>query len=183
MWLRSPGGWSSPTTNARRSSGVCNCCGPPEVPGRSPGCRMPVRMVTLTNSSGPTARAQLEHGGLIELFDQVISVDEVRRFKPASEPYLMAAERLGVRPEQMRMVAAYNWDVWGSLRAGCIHLAASDSLRDRRATGHRRFRSRRYGRANPSSRHADTAILGADVRAAVDQVSGHSSRWRYCRHS
>ena len=76
-------------------------------------------LAALTNSSGATARAQLEHAGLLEMFDHVLSVEEVRRFKPAPEPYLMAAGRLGVPPEQMRMVAAHDWDVWGAMRAGC----------------------------------------------------------------
>ena len=86
-------------------------------------------IAALTNSSGPVARAQLEHAGLIELFDQVFSVDEVRRFKPAPEAYLMAAERLGVRPDEMRMVAAHDWDVWGAMRAGCAaaYIARGDA--------------------------------------------------------
>jgi len=85
-------------------------------------------LAALTNSSGATARAQLEHAGLIGTFDQVLSVEGVRRFKPAPEPYLMAAERLGARPEQVRMVAAHDWDVWGAMRAGCA--AAYISRRD-----------------------------------------------------
>lgn len=76
-------------------------------------------LATLTNSSGDLVRAQLEHAGLLELFDQMLSVEDVRRYKPAPEPYLMAAERLGVPPSAMRMVAAHDWDVWGAIRAGC----------------------------------------------------------------
>ncbi len=64
-------------------------------------------------------RSQLEHAGILELFDRVLSVEEVRRYKPAPELYLMAAEHLGVRPSEMRMVAAHDWDVWGAIRAGC----------------------------------------------------------------
>lgn len=64
-------------------------------------------------------RAQLEHAGLALFFDHVFSVEEIGRFKPAPEPYLTAAERLGVRPSEMRMVAAHDWDVWGAMRAGC----------------------------------------------------------------
>lgn len=76
-------------------------------------------LATLTNSSPEMARAQLEHAGILDHFDQVFSVDEVRRYKPAPEPYLMAAARLGVHPSEMRMVAAHDWDVWGAMRAGC----------------------------------------------------------------
>jgi len=76
-------------------------------------------LATLTNSSNEMVRAQLEHAGLLEMFDQVLSVEDVRRYKPAPEPYLMAAERLGVSPSELRMVAAHDWDVWGAMRAGC----------------------------------------------------------------
>jgi 2-haloacid dehalogenase len=76
-------------------------------------------LATLTNSSGETARAQLGHAGLLDLFDRVLSVEEVRRHKPAPEPYHMAAERFEVDPSEIRMVAAHDWDVWGATRAGC----------------------------------------------------------------
>ena len=92
----------------------------PEVPDalarlRSAG----FSLATLTNSSEQMARAQLEHAGLVDLFDHVLSVEEVRRYKPAPEPYLMAADRLRAPPSEMRMVAAHDWDVWGATRGGC----------------------------------------------------------------
>jgi 2-haloacid dehalogenase len=76
-------------------------------------------LATLTNSSAETANAQLEHARILEFFDHALSVESVRRYKPAPEPYHMAAERLGVAPSEMRMVAAHDWDVWGAMRAGC----------------------------------------------------------------
>ncbi|MBA3728009.1 MAG: HAD hydrolase-like protein [Actinobacteria bacterium] len=54
----------------------------------------------------------MEHAGLLEMFDHVLSVEDVLRYKPAPEPYLMAAERLRVQPSELRMVAAQ--------RLGCI---------------------------------------------------------------
>jgi 2-haloacid dehalogenase len=92
----------------------------PEVPGalsrlRSAG----FPLATLTNSSPEVVRAQLGHAGILELFDPVLSVEEVRRYKPAPEPYHLAAERFGASPSEVRMVAAHDWDVWGAVRAGC----------------------------------------------------------------
>ena len=55
-----------------------------------------LRLAALTNSTEEVARAQLEHAGLIDAFELVLSADTVGRLKPAPEPYLMAAERLGV---------------------------------------------------------------------------------------
>jgi 2-haloacid dehalogenase len=76
-------------------------------------------MAALTNSTSEVAQAQLEHAGLLDSFDHVLSVEEVRRFKPAPEPYRMAAERLGVEPSDLRLVTAHDWDVLGAMRAGC----------------------------------------------------------------
>ncbi len=77
------------------------------------------RLATLTNSTADVAEAQLAHAGLRDLFEQVLSADAVRRLKPAPEPYRMAAERLGVSVDQVRLVAAHDWDIAGALRAGC----------------------------------------------------------------
>jgi 2-haloacid dehalogenase len=78
-----------------------------------------LRLATLTNSTAQAAEAQLTYAGLRDHFEQVISADEVLRFKPAPEVYHLAARRLGVEPGQVRLVAAHDWDVTGALRAGC----------------------------------------------------------------
>jgi 2-haloacid dehalogenase len=92
----------------------------PEVPGalRRLG-EGGLRLAALTNSTERVARAQLEHAGLIGAFEAVLSADAVRRLKPAPEPYRMAADRLGVDPGEVLLVAAHAWDVAGALRAGC----------------------------------------------------------------
>jgi 2-haloacid dehalogenase len=77
------------------------------------------RMAALTNSTLEVARAQLEHAGLMELFDEVLSADTVRRLKPAPEPYGMVAERFGVGIGELRLIAAHAWDVAGARHAGC----------------------------------------------------------------
>jgi 2-haloacid dehalogenase len=92
----------------------------PEVPGALERLRGEgFRMAALTNSTLEVARAQLEHAGLIELFDEVLSADTVKRLKPAAEPYRMAAERVGVGVGERRLHAAHGWDVAGAGHAGC----------------------------------------------------------------
>ena len=78
-----------------------------------------LRLATLTNSTAQVAEAQLNYAGLRDYFEQVISADEIRCFKPAPEVYHLAAGRLSVEPSQLRIVAAHDWDVTGALRAGC----------------------------------------------------------------
>ncbi|MFQ5921604.1 MAG: haloacid dehalogenase type II [Anaerolineales bacterium] len=77
------------------------------------------RLATLTNSSQAVVSDQISNAGLSDYFEQLVSVDEVRAFKPAPEPYRMAASKLGVEVEQVRLIAAHDWDVFGALRAGC----------------------------------------------------------------
>lgn len=77
------------------------------------------RLAALTNSTYEVAQAQLEQAGLAPLVEQILSADSVRRLKPAREPYLMAAESLGITPEDVLLVAAHSWDVAGAIRAGC----------------------------------------------------------------
>jgi 2-haloacid dehalogenase len=79
-----------------------------------------LRLAALTNSTEQVARAQLAHAGLLEAFELVLSADTVGRLKPAPEPYLLAAERLGVAVDQVRLVAAHAWDVAGAARVGCV---------------------------------------------------------------
>ena len=77
------------------------------------------RLGTLTNSTKDVAGAQMRNAGLIDLFEHVLSADEVKRLKPAAEPYRMAAERFGVPIGDLRLVAAHAWDIAGALHAGC----------------------------------------------------------------
>ena len=77
------------------------------------------RMAALTNSTAEVAEAQLQQAGLRELLEQALSADMAKRLKPAREAYHMAAQRLGVQPSDIRMIAAHAWDVTGAMRAGC----------------------------------------------------------------
>jgi 2-haloacid dehalogenase len=93
---------------------------PPEVPGSLERLHNAgLRLATLTNSTAEVAEAQLTNAGLYGYFEQILSVDAIRCFKPAAETYRMAARRLGVKTSGIRLVAAHSWDVAGALRAGC----------------------------------------------------------------
>lgn len=51
-----------------------------------------------TSSRNPHAQHHLAAAGLLDLFDTVVTRDDVVNPKPHPEPYLMAAKRLGVDP-------------------------------------------------------------------------------------
>ena len=49
-----------------------------------------------TNSPPAVVDAQMKYANLQQYFERNFSVDAVRRYKPAPEPYQMAAAELGV---------------------------------------------------------------------------------------
>ena len=74
------------------------------------------RIVTLTNSVLEVAHDQLGASGLDDVVDAVCSADEVRRLKPAPEPYQMVLER--EQTDSATLVAAHDWDVADAAAAG-----------------------------------------------------------------
>src|SRR5215467_420812 len=62
-----------------------------------------LRLVTLTNSSQHVVDQQIRNAGLDRFFERNFSVDTVRRFKPAPEPYRMVAAEIGVETCDLRM--------------------------------------------------------------------------------
>ena len=77
------------------------------------------RLAALTNSAPSVLEAQVSAAGLAEYFEQLLSVDAVKQFKPAPAVYQSAAARLGVPVRELRLVAAHSWDVGGAMQAGC----------------------------------------------------------------
>jgi 2-haloacid dehalogenase len=127
----------------------------PEVPESLERLRAAgFRLATLTNSTAKVAEAQLTNAGLIEAFDQVLSVDAVRQFKPAAVTYGMAARELGVAMSDLLLVAAHDWDIAGALSAGW---AAAFVARTGMVLG---------------SLSEPPAIVGKDLREIVDQILG-----------
>ena len=100
------------------------------------------RILALTNSRHETATAQLTFAGIVEAFDDVLTVESVRKFKPAPETYAYAATQAGVPVDQLMLIAAHDWDVNGALLAGAqaaflerpgVSLAPHDNIPDLRA--------------------------------------------------
>ncbi len=99
--------------------GILSMPAHPEVPENMKRLRAAgFRMVTLTNSSPSAVKAQLQNAGLTQYFDESISVDSVRRFKPDLETYRSAAAHLGAQPGELLLIAAHPWDVFGAMKAG-----------------------------------------------------------------
>ncbi|GAB3394231.1 haloacid dehalogenase type II [Amycolatopsis echigonensis] len=86
--------------------------------GRARQAGVPV--ITLTNGSARTTRALLERAGVLDDVQQVLSVDDIQRWKPAPEIYRHAARVCQLEPEQLALVAAHAWDIHGAHHAGLV---------------------------------------------------------------
>lgn len=79
-----------------------------------------IRVVTLTNGSAANTSALLRRAGIDEDIEQVLSVDDIQRWKPAPEIYRHAATSTGVAPDRLALVAAHAWDTHGAHEAGLV---------------------------------------------------------------
>ncbi|WP_376877415.1 haloacid dehalogenase type II [Albirhodobacter sp. R86504] len=77
-----------------------------------------VRLVVLANSAADVLAAQFEFAQIAPYFERVISVEEVKAFKPDPRPYLHALKTLDLRAEEVAMVAAHAWDLAGAKKVG-----------------------------------------------------------------
>jgi 2-haloacid dehalogenase len=76
------------------------------------------KTVAFSNSSLNLISAQMQNSGLINVFDDIISVEETGSFKPSSNVYKFAAKVLEEPVENLRLVAAHDWDTHGALSVG-----------------------------------------------------------------
>jgi 2-haloacid dehalogenase len=92
----------------------------PEVPAALRRLREDgFRLFTLTDNTLAISGRQLEHAGVIDVFERRFSVDEtVRRHKPAPEAYHSVATALEVDPGDICLVACHVWDTIGARAAG-----------------------------------------------------------------
>lgn len=74
------------------------------------------KLAILTNGSPDMIEPLVKHSGL--KFDAVLSVDELKIFKPAPEVYQLAVDRLGVPKESLGFVSSNCWDALGAKSFG-----------------------------------------------------------------
>lgn len=77
-----------------------------------------VTVGVLTNGGERATRTLLEAAGLEERVAEIVSVEEIELYKPHPAVYRHAAERIGVEPKNLTLIAAHAWDVMGAKAAG-----------------------------------------------------------------
>ena len=74
------------------------------------------KLAILSNGSPDMLEPVVAHSGLS--LDAILSVDELRVFKPAPAVYQLAVDRLGVRKEDIGFVSSNCWDALGARSFG-----------------------------------------------------------------
>ena len=72
----------------------------------------------LSNGSPDMLDGAVDFSGTRESLDKVLSVDDVKVFKPAKAVYDMVESNLGATPEQVLFVSANGWDAAGAAAYG-----------------------------------------------------------------
>ena len=72
----------------------------------------------LSNGTPTMLSSVVRHAGLENRFEHVLSVDELRTYKPSPMVYRLAEDRLGIPREQIGFVSSNGWDVAGAKAFG-----------------------------------------------------------------
>lgn len=73
-----------------------------------------IRLGILSNGNPEMLEAAVRSAGMQGIFDHVISVDSVRKFKTAPEAYQLAPKTFGVPVGRILLVSSNCWDVCGA---------------------------------------------------------------------
>ncbi|MCX7854339.1 MAG: HAD family hydrolase, partial [Caldilineales bacterium] len=76
------------------------------------------RLALVTTRDREAVGHFLQRNGLADLFDAVVTRDDVRRLKPHPEPVILAAQRLGLTPQECLMVGDTAVDIQAGGAAG-----------------------------------------------------------------
>jgi 2-haloacid dehalogenase len=91
----------------------------PEVPGALRKLRNAgFRLFCLTDNLLEVQTRQLEHGGIVDLFERRFSADQVKHHKPSRQAYAHVEKELGAKPSELCMIACHTWDTLGAVAAG-----------------------------------------------------------------
>jgi 2-haloacid dehalogenase len=91
----------------------------PEVPASLRKLRdAGFRLFTLTDNLLEVQTRQLEHGGIVGLFERRFSADGVKHHKPSPQAYGHVEKELRAAPSQFCLIACHTWDTLGAVAAG-----------------------------------------------------------------
>ncbi|OHX51133.1 haloacid dehalogenase, type II [Planococcus salinarum] len=75
-------------------------------------------LIVFSNGSHDMLDPLIEHAGLANVFARIISMDEIKQFKPAPSSYQYALEVLGVEKQEVLFMSSNGWDISGAKNFG-----------------------------------------------------------------
>ena len=76
------------------------------------------KLAILSNGTPGMLAAASQNAGIADLFDAVLSVEEVKVYKPHPAVYQMACDRLGLKAQQICFVSSNGWDAYSAKSFG-----------------------------------------------------------------
>jgi len=77
-----------------------------------------VRIITIANFSPRMLRANAEHAGIVDLFDELLSTEVNKTYKPDPHAYALGMQRLGLKKDELAFAAFGGWDAYGAKSFG-----------------------------------------------------------------
>jgi 2-haloacid dehalogenase len=77
-----------------------------------------VRLAIVSNGEPKMLQSAARSAGIIDLLDAIVSVDEIKVFKPSPRVYELASSHLKTPKSDIGFVSSNNWDVNGAGSAG-----------------------------------------------------------------
>jgi 2-haloacid dehalogenase len=75
-------------------------------------------IMALTNAPEKLVFERMERTGLVSYFDEVLSAETVKKYKPDKTVYQWAAEKIKSDVSEILLITAHGWDIAGAANAG-----------------------------------------------------------------
>lgn len=76
------------------------------------------RLVVFSNGSHDMLDPLIEQSGLADRFEHLVSVDDIKQYKPAPASYMHALNTLGLKREEILFMSSNGWDITGAKSFG-----------------------------------------------------------------
>jgi 2-haloacid dehalogenase len=76
------------------------------------------KLAVFSNGSHDMLDPLIQNSGLSFLFDEIISVDDIKQYKPTPASYTLALDIIGVKREEVLFMSSNGWDISGAKNFG-----------------------------------------------------------------
>ncbi|OIK09258.1 haloacid dehalogenase type II [Bacillus sp. MUM 13] len=78
----------------------------------------PKKLAVFSNGSRDMLEPLIQNSGLTPLFDEIISVDDIKQYKPTPASYSYCLKILGLQREEVLFMSSNGWDISGAKNFG-----------------------------------------------------------------